>query len=233
MVAELPDPPTTVTAQTRFERTISGYGTWRRLYHRDPYTPRGDRYRSVGPTTSRFDHHLGPPLTPCTEGRGISYLSRTLGTAASEVFGGDAVAAVCENWFVATVMPTGNPNVLDLTGAGIMAIGANAQLAAGYGVHERTQAWSRKIYEIYPRVDPITIDGILYPGAHDFGECLALFESAGAMDVVNDGIGNRDDKCLVDAGPHRDDFIAELRIRRIGVNWIDEDDCDSCIRHRP
>jgi hypothetical protein len=231
MVAELPNPPAVIVPQTLFEETMSGYEPWLRLYHRDPYTPSGDQYRTVGPTTSRFDHQLGDPWTECPEGRGVSYLARELGTAASEIFGGEEKARVCDRWFVARVMPTGNPNVLNLTGPGMMAIGANAQLATGYNIAGRTQAWARAMYAIYPRGEAITIDGIRYLGAHDFGGCLALFESAGSIDVVNDGLGIRDDKCLVDAGPHRDEFVTQLRIRRIAVEWIPRDDCEWCLRH--
>jgi hypothetical protein len=63
--------------------------------------------------------------------------------------------------------PSTPVDLLDITGDGVMKIGAVAGLASGDYPRRLTQRWGRAIYE-----DLSMFAGIRYLGAHQNGECV-------------------------------------------------------------
>lgn len=149
-----------------------------RVYHvhRD-YS--GRQHRVFGPL-NRFDHqirdgHQRPKTQP--DGRGVIYLAETLGTALAEAFQEQGVdVGVCPNMrAVAMAAPTATA-LLDITGDGVMKIGAVAGLASGAYPRRVTQRWARAIYE-----DLGEFAGVRYRGAHQNGICIAAWERTGPL----------------------------------------------------
>jgi len=67
-------------------------------------------------------------------------------------------------------------DLLDITGDGVMKIGAVAGLASGAYPRRITQRWGRAIYE-----DLDGFAGIRYRGAHQNGICVAGWERTGPL----------------------------------------------------
>lgn len=137
--------------------------------------------RRQGPF-ARFDHHHpGRPGAPLSEDdRGIWYAGRTLDTALIEVFGSADPARVVDLGGTerAAVVRASRPlRLLDLRGAAALRAGTVHALCAIPDYH-LPQAWSRYFHE-HPEIYG-EVDGLLYPGAHDSGACVALYERASA-----------------------------------------------------
>ena len=60
--------------------------------------------------------------------------------------------------------------------SGAMRIGALPMLGTGAVPRALSQEWARAIYEDYP-----DHHGVLYQGAHDSGDCVALWDRAPAL----------------------------------------------------
>lgn len=149
-----------------------------RVYHVDP-TRSGRQHRIFGPL-NRFDHQIRdrrqrPKLQP--DGRGVIYLAETLGTALAEAFQDQGVeVGVCPNMRAVAMAPSTTVELLDITGVGVMRIGAVAGLASGAYPRRLTQRWGRAIYE-----DLARFAGIRYRGAHQNGICVAAWERTGPL----------------------------------------------------
>ncbi|MEJ7893902.1 MAG: RES family NAD+ phosphorylase [Solirubrobacteraceae bacterium] len=151
---------------------------WLRVYHAHPdYS--GRQHRSFGPL-NRFDQQIRdrrqkPKEQP--DGRGVVYLAQTLGTALAEAFQEQGVdVSVCPNMRAVAMAPSAEIELLDITGPGLMKIGAVAGLASGAYSRRLTQRWGRAIYE-----DLVTLAGIRYRGAHENGICVAAWERTGPL----------------------------------------------------
>ena len=182
-------------------RPLTGgmYETWDpadaarwRIYHKDWQTPDALHRRTFGPF-SRFDHHLRDPSGKRRQdpsGRSVTYLGEDLRTAGAEVFWDDSpglVARVCPRHWAAQVVPTQEIPLLTLFDEGADEIGALPELATGPSTdRDLTQEWAKAIYEDLMAV------GIYYPGAHQFGPCIALFDTAPPLDYVRDTRRRRD-----------------------------------------
>lgn len=138
--------------------------------------------RSVGPI-ERFDHHrLAPPAMPVDAARALYqdperallYAGKTLSCCLVEVFGATRIVSLTP-WHVAVLRPSRSLDLLDLRGSGAMRAGTVAALCK---TPERalSQEWSRYFYE-YPDIYG-AMDGLLYRGAHNDEEALALFKRA-------------------------------------------------------
>ncbi len=132
-------------------------------------------FRFTGPW-ARFDHHLAPN----DERRGVLYISteppllELLGVAGRTP--GAFTIGSTKPWLIGFV--TTRPlNLLDLTSTWLMRAGADMRLMVGEG-YSFSQAWSRAIYEQFPRVD-----GLLYSSRFDQSKIIiALYErSADAL----------------------------------------------------
>jgi hypothetical protein len=144
----------------------------------------GRQHRFYGPL-NRFDHqvrdrHQQPKLQP--DGRGVIYLAETLGTALAEAFQSQGVeVGVCPNMRAVPMAPPSATALLDLTGDGVMKIGALAGLAAGHYPRRVTQRWGRAIYE-----DLKGFAGIRYRGAHQSGICVVGWERTSPLAFADD-----------------------------------------------
>lgn len=149
-----------------------------RVYHVHP-AHAGRQHRVFGPL-NRFDQQVRdrrqrPKIQP--DGRGVIYLAETLGTALAEAFQHEGVeVGVCPNMRAVAMSPLTAIELLDITGAGVMKIGAVAGLASGAYPRRLTQRWGRAIYEDLPR-----FAGVRYRGAHENGICLAAWERTGPL----------------------------------------------------
>ncbi len=164
---------------------------WVRIYHKDFLVPDAVHMRAFGPTR-RFDHHTPGNPRPCPNGREIIYLAATVRSAVAEVFGGMPIYEVCPNWHLAWVRPTASLTVQDLVGPGGMAIGRRPWLGSGPVRPDESQAFAREVYEQRP-----DLAGIRYRSSSEEGICLALWERAPRLEIVQDG-GSLCDSALVE-----------------------------------
>jgi len=151
-----------------------------RVYHEHPVHD-GLAPRTYGPL-ARFDPHVRdrhqrPREDP--NGRGVLYLARDLATGLAEAFPDQwPEVRICPNARASWLQPPAPIRLLDLTGNGAMAIGAVGTVGWGNEPRRRTQRWGRRIYEQYP-----TLDGIVYNGAHQGGESIALWDRAPELEL--------------------------------------------------
>ena len=150
------------------------------MYHVHPVHS-GRQHRLFGPL-NRFDQqirdrHQQPKPQP--DGRGVMYLAETLGTALTEAFQEQGVeVGICPNMRAVAVAPSSAVELLDITGDGVMKIGAVAGLASGAYPRRLTQRWGRAIYEDLPE-----FSGVRYRGAHQNGICVVAWERTGPLVV--------------------------------------------------
>jgi hypothetical protein len=148
------------------------------VYHVHPVHS-GRQHRVFGPL-NRFDQHIRDrhqrPRTQ-RDGRGVIYLAETLGTALAEAFQEQGVeVGICPNMRAVAMAPSATVDLLDITGEGVMKIGAVAGLASGAYPRRLTQRWGRAIYE-----DLEGFAGIRYRGAHQNGICVAAWKRTGPL----------------------------------------------------
>ncbi|MBE2316661.1 RES domain-containing protein [Solirubrobacter sp. CPCC 204708] len=179
----LADPPARLPADPP-EWTWPADRPFVRIYHEHPLRD-GMAPRTYGPL-NRFDPHVRDRRQQPREdphGRGVLYLAHDLGTALAEAFQGQWPAvSICPHARAGWVRPTRAIRLLDLTGNGAMAIGAVGTVATGDEPRRRTQRWGRRIYEQYTH-----LAGIRYPGAHQGGESIALWDRAPALERLSGG----------------------------------------------
>jgi hypothetical protein len=191
-----------------------------RVYHAHPAYS-GRQHRLFGPL-NRFDHqirdgHQQPKVQP--DGRGVIYLAENLGTALAEAFQSQGVeVGVCPNMRAVAMAPVTPTDLLDLTGDGLMKIGALAGLASGYYARRLTQRWGRAVYE-----DLEAYAGIRYRGAHQNGLCVVGWERTGPL-----AFDPADDHPL--DGPLWDRLTVALADQGRTALKIDVLDCPDCQR---
>jgi len=132
--------------------------------------------RHIGPTDSRFDHHLDPPGLSSPQPRGITYVADDPIAALGEAFQKGRFISLHRHapWLAAfTLDPQAEPlTVLDLTGPFATRMGAS--MAISSGPRPRAQAWARQLYEAFPDAH-----GIKYCSSmHANKPCFALNERA-------------------------------------------------------
>lgn len=137
------------------------------------YNPAYPGFRFYGPLGQRFDHH--EPADPPRDGpRGIYYGAPTLACCVAEVFGDRGFVQIGQEW-LATVRVGRELRLLDLRRDGATRAGAVHALSS-IRDSALTHAWSRFFYE---RVEIYgSVDGLLYPGAHNGADAVALYERA-------------------------------------------------------
>lgn len=200
-------------------------GPWVRIWHHGPRTPSGHYRRTYGPF-SRFDHHEPDPAGNAQEspsGRSILYVARTLRGALVEVFGDLPAAAICSNYRLSLLMPVAVHQAQDLRSNGCMAIGALPGLCTAALPRQETQACGQAIYEDRP-AGPDT-SGIVYPGAHDFSSCQAVFDSSPPIELVS---GTSMPPAGVSLTRIRGRVQKELRAAGIRAEWISRAACKTC-----
>jgi hypothetical protein len=154
------------------------------VWHPQPEREKATDRRGYGPLGyCRFDPHQPdragkPRIDP--SGRSAIYLARELGTALAEVYGDvPSMIDICPRERAAVVAPAGRALLGDLTGPGLMRVGAYVSLSAAAGPRRLSQEWARAIHDDQPWVC-----GLHYLSAHDNGECVVLWERAPPLDLV-------------------------------------------------
>lgn len=155
-----------------------------RVYHEHPSRD-GLAPRTYGPL-ARFDPHVRDRRQRPREdphGRGVLYLAGDLETGLAEAFPEQwPEVRICPHARAGWVRPSAPVELLDLTGNGAMRIGAVGTVAWGDEPRRRTQRWGRKLYEQYE-----ALDGIVYSGAHQGGESVALWDRAPRIELQPGG----------------------------------------------
>ena len=175
---------------------------------------------------SRFDPHRPanndkPQVDP--DGRTVIYVGEDLATSACEVFGETQEAAICPAYRVALIQPIGRLRFFDLSARGsAMAIGGLPSLGSGPIPRQLTAEWARAIYEDHPLGHHV--DGIKYDSGYHYGRALAIWDSAGKIDLPP-GVGM--DMPLNHAG-----MLAKLKVdlidSQIRIKEISAAECALC-----
>lgn len=140
-------------------------------------------FRTFGPTTSRFDHHLpAPDGAPVSGDRGILYAveegEEAFATALAEVFQGTRTIELrAEAPIVSLFAARRDLRLLDLTGHWATRVGASAAISSGS--RERARGWSRDLYEAHPDVD-----GLRYRSSMSGGRSIAVALYERAQDAM-------------------------------------------------
>lgn len=144
-----------------------------RLYFRGGRHPSSwNGWRSYGPTSSRFDHHLPPPRP---QERAILYCATQGPTCLAEVFQDTRTVDRLgrDPWLVAFQLAR-PVQLLDLTGS--WPTRAGASMAINTGPRPRARRWSQAIYEAYSAAE-----GLLYASSMFANRpAVALYERAGS-----------------------------------------------------
>ncbi len=143
-----------------------------RIFDPTKYDTSAISFRNYGPI-SRFDHHRECPqkLDP---DRSVIYAGRTLSCCIVEIFSTGGVVKL-EQHQVAFITLGDTLKLLDLRGSAAMAAGTVAALSS---ITERdiSQAWGKYFYE-HPELYG-TVDGLIFSGAHNAEDAVALYERA-------------------------------------------------------
>lgn len=193
---------------------------WVRIYHRDFLVPDAVHMRAFGPTR-RFDHHTPGEPDTCPNGRQIIYLAATVRSAVAEVFGDMPISEVCPKWRLAWVRPTASLTVQDLVGAGGMAIGQRPWLGSGPVRPDESQTFARAVHEQRP-----DLAGIRYRSSSEEGICVALWERAPRLEIVEDG-GSLCDSALIEPSTWQK-VCDEYKPTGQTLAVISEDECFDC-----
>jgi hypothetical protein len=168
----LPPPQRNVNPQTI---TLPANTKLRRIFDPTRFNATAIGFRSYGPV-SRFDHHSSNEPSEDSRRR-IIYAGFSLSCCIVEYFG-DGEIINMENIRLAIIYLNKELKLLDLRGKAAMAAGTVTAISA---ITQRkiTQAWGRYFYEhleLYDRVD-----GLIFSGAHNGEDAIALYERAEAI----------------------------------------------------
>jgi hypothetical protein len=167
----LEPPPSALASTPPIEHRLpAGWCCWRVYFRGGAHPDVADRLRRFGPTDARYDHHE-PPMRE--QERGTFYAAATPATCLAEVFQDTLTIERERNqpWLVGYRLRR-EVRLLDLTGS--WARRAGASLALNFGPRDRARAWSRAIYDAYPR-----IEGLYYPAPTDASDpAVLLYERA-------------------------------------------------------
>lgn len=177
-MAKFPEPPPlAVLAGVAPDIRILAEGTrvWRIYFSAGAHPTTWNEFRSFGPTSARFDHHLPPPSV---QERKVLYGAigeKAAVTTIAEVFQATRVVERAFRSPAWVAFDVGRDvRLLDLMGA--WPTRAGASMAVSSGVRARSRRWSQAIYDAFPDVD-----GLVYPSSMHAGTpCVALYERAEA-----------------------------------------------------
>lgn len=143
-----------------------------RIFDPTKYDATAISFRNYGPI-SRFDHHRECPqrLDP---DRSVIYAGRTLSCCIVEIFGTGGVVKL-ERQQTAFITLKDSLKLLDLRGSAAMAAGTVAALSS-ITQRDISQAWGKYFYE-NPQLYG-NIDGLIFSGAHNGEDAIALYERA-------------------------------------------------------
>lgn len=170
----LSGPPTADVSLPKARRTVVAKGTLlRRVYWPEPWKTTATSFRHNGPR-ARFDHQRRPgpfPQTADDPTRGIFYCAPTFECCVLECFGDDYVIDPTGAWLAVLEVSEPVP-VLDVRGRAAIGAGTIAAINQD-GNRQATQDWARWWYE---HKELSGIEGLLFRGAHNDADALAIFE---------------------------------------------------------
>lgn len=168
----LPVPTALRVIAPKWRILAPGTSIWR-IYRAEGAHPQAwNTFRTWGPVrAARFDHHERPSHE---QERGVLYAAAAFTTCVAEVFQLIGIIARHEDApYAASFTVTDPVWLLDLRGTWPTIAGASMALNSSVD-HERTQAWSRAIYEAYP-----SAHGLWYASAmHANAPSILLYERA-------------------------------------------------------
>lgn len=145
-----------------------GIPLWRLYFRGGQHPTFWNTFRTYGPTSSRFDHHLPPTHV---QDRGVFYAAAHGPTCLAEVFQDTRVIdrVAKDPWLTGFVLQL-PITLLDLTGS--WPTRAGVSMAINTGPRPRAQRWSRALYEAYPKGQ-----GLYYPSSmHGNLPAVVLYE---------------------------------------------------------
>lgn len=170
----LPPPPKALPGLDDGDVRALAAGTllWRIYFRGGEHPGEWDRFRTFGPTTSRFDHHTRPKRE---QRRGIVYAAHgpsAVLTALAETFQHTRVVDRVrrEPWLAGFALAQ-DVTLLDTGGWWPLRAGGN--MAINSGSRAMAREWSRAIYRNYTDVA-----GICYPSSLANEPAVALYERA-------------------------------------------------------
>lgn len=177
-MARLPHPPSVDAvrgSRPAWREIPSGTLLWRIFPRTGRYPGSWNRFRTWGPSASRFDPHQPDALGRSHEQtRGVLYVATESPTCFAEYFQGTRTIDCARDLVTLTGFRIGRPlRVLNLWDAWATRLGASGALSSGR--HDITRAWARTLYEAFPDADGLRYESVMHP-EH---AALALFERAG------------------------------------------------------
>ena len=143
-----------------------------RIFDPNRFSATATSFRGYGPI-SRFDHHreYSNNIDP---DRSVIYAGRTFSCCLVEIFGDGGTISIAD-WQVAFLTLTQRMKLLDLRGKVAMGAGTVAAISS---ITQRniSQPWGRYFYDnpnLYGE-----IDGLMFSGAHNGEDAIALYERA-------------------------------------------------------
>ena len=154
-MSKFPEPPGAEALRQIAAETLdlpAGTLLARIYFSAGPYPSRWNRFRHVGPTAARWDHHLPTSSNePTEQERAVFYCAPQVDTCAAEVFQTTRRIDRIRNAPALAVFGLYVPvTLLDLRGAFATRLGASTAIHSG--PRSRARAWARQLYEAYPEV---------------------------------------------------------------------------------
>jgi hypothetical protein len=173
MGVKSPEPPAVaqlVTLGAEVKRLDAGAELWRVYFRGGNHPTVWDAFRTYGPTSARFDHHLPPPRV---QSRSILYAAESGPTCLAEVFQDKRVIdRTARQPWIASWKLSANVELLDLSGTWSTRAGASSAIHSG--PRARARRWAQRIYDAYP-----TLSGLYYLSSMGGNApAVALFERA-------------------------------------------------------
>ena len=154
-MSKFPEPPGIEALRQIAAETLdlpAGTPLARIYFSAGSYPPHCNRFRHVGPTAARWDHHLPSSSDePIEQDRAVLYCAPQVDTCAAEVFQSTRRIDRIRNAPALVVFAVQVPLILlDLRGAFTTRIGASRTIHSG--PRSRARAWARQLYDAYPNV---------------------------------------------------------------------------------
>ena len=180
-MSKFPEPPGIEVLRQIAAETLdlsTGMPLARIYFFAGPYPSHWNRFRHVGPTSARWDHHLPSSSDkPTEQDRAVLYCAPDLDTCTAEVFQATRRIDRIRNAPAVVVFALQAPvKLLDLRGAFSTTLGASTAIHSG--PRSRARAWARQLYEAYP-----DIQGFQY-GSSMNGHAPAIVLNERAQGVV-------------------------------------------------
>ena len=176
-MSKFPEPPGIEVLRQIAAETLdlsTGMPLARIYFFAGPYPSHWNRFRHVGPTAARWDHHLPSSSDePTEQDRAVLYCAPEVDTCAADV----SQAArrndrIGKAPALAVFALHATVTLLDLRGAFATRTGASTAIHSG--PRSRARAWARQLYEAYPNVQ-----GFQYGSSmNGHAAAIALNESA-------------------------------------------------------